>query len=67
LYHPLPILYVTAVIGDPTKEKKNNYNCPCFTTKRRGGLTFIAALGLRTEEPAQKWTLRGVGLLCSKD
>jgi dynein heavy chain len=67
LYHALPVLFVTAVLGDSGKEKKNTYNCPVYTTKRRGGLTFIAALGLRSEDTQMKWILRGVGLLCSKD
>jgi dynein heavy chain len=43
------------------------YACPLYKTPKRTGLNFVTSIELRTEEHPNKWVLRGVCLLCSKD
>lgn len=40
---------------------------PLYKGPGRTGLRYVDALQLRTDQPASKWTLRGVCVLCSKD
>jgi dynein heavy chain, axonemal len=69
LFAALPVLHVSAVQAvdkktDPTK----TYECPCYTILSRTGLNYIVTLELRTEpDPPQKWIMRGVAVVCSKD
>ena len=66
LFAPLPVLYVTGVLG---KDKKTEgvYACPTYRVKLRKAPNFITTFDVRTEDPKSKWILRGVGLLCSID
>lgn len=66
LFSPLPVLHVTGVQASQ-KKSSGVFAAPCYTIKRRTGLNFITTLDLRTDEPVQKWILRGVALLCSID
>jgi len=66
LYHPLPVLYVTGVQARD-KKKSGVYEAPTYRVKLRKGLNFITTFALRTEDPASKWVMRGVALLCSID
>eukprot|EP00879_Flechtneria_rotunda_P023748 GHRR01025141.1.p1 GENE.GHRR01025141.1~~GHRR01025141.1.p1 ORF type:complete len:364 (+),score=99.40 GHRR01025141.1:346-1437(+) len=66
LYHPLPVLYVTGVQAKDRK-KTGIYEAPCYRVRARRGNNFISTFSLRTEDPKEKWTLRGVALLCSID
>mgnify|MGYP003328723950 CR=1 FL=1 len=57
-------------VGGPlwAAEKKADaysYACPCYANPKRGGLNFIFTVDLRSEDPPQKWILRGVALLAS--
>mmetsp|Transcript_2907 Transcript_2907/g.5212 ORF Transcript_2907/g.5212 Transcript_2907/m.5212 type:complete len:2119 (-) Transcript_2907:878-7234(-) len=67
LFTPLPLLYVTAVTAQDKKKDVVTYQCPVYKIPRRTDLNYIFDVDLRTEEPPQKWILRGVSLLCSKD
>jgi dynein heavy chain len=66
LFHGIPVLLVTAVLATD-KVDKNHYLCPVYRNKRRTGLNFICSVRVRSEDPAMKWILRGVSLLCTKD
>jgi len=66
LFHALPVLFVTGVQQKDVK-KDGIYDCPTYRVKKRTGLNFITTFQLRTEDPKQKWIMRGVGLLCSVD
>jgi len=66
LYNPLPVLHVTGVQAKD-KVKKDIFECPTYRIKRRTGQYFITTFPIRTEDPKNKWILRGVALLCSKD
>jgi len=67
LFAPLPVLLVTGQLSSERKADSYSYSCPTYKNKTRRGLNFIVAVDLRSEEPPQKWILRGVCLLCSKD
>jgi len=67
LFAPLPVLLVTGQLSTEKKADSFSYSSPCYTNKTRRGLNFVFAVDLRSEEPPQKWTLRGVCLLCTKD
>jgi len=67
LFAPLPVLLVTGQLSTEKKADSFSYSAPCYTNKTRRGLNFVFAVDLRSEEPPQKWTLRGVCLLCTKD
>merc|ERR1711988_1578621 len=43
----------------------NQYMCPCYTIPRRTGLNFVFVANIKTEDPAQKWVLRGTALMCA--
>ncbi|KAK9794950.1 hypothetical protein WJX73_010224 [Symbiochloris irregularis] len=66
LFNPLPVLYVTGVQAKDVK-KAGTFDCPVYRVKQRTGLNFITTFQLRTDEEPSKWTMRGVGLLCSVD
>merc|ERR1719478_450385 len=67
LFAPLPVLLVTGQLSTEKKADSYSYSAPCYRNKSRRGLNFIFPVDLRSEEPPQKWILRGVCLLCSKD
>ena len=67
LFAPLPVLLVTGQLQSERKLDAYSYSAPCYKNKTRRGLNFIFPVDLRSEEPPQKWILRGVCLLCSKD
>ena len=67
LFAPLPVLLVTGQLSSEKKNDSYSYSAPTYKNKTRRGLNFIFAVDLRSEEPPQKWILRGVCLLCSKD
>jgi dynein heavy chain len=64
---PLPVLFVTGVQAKDKKKGDHNFLAPTYRVKKRTGLNFIDKFELRTEDPPTKWTLRGVGLLCTID
>jgi len=66
LFTPLPVLYVTGVLGRD-KKKDGNFAAPCYRIKKRTGLNHIAEFDVRTEDPSSKWIFRGVALLCTTD
>mmetsp|Transcript_22862 Transcript_22862/g.57026 ORF Transcript_22862/g.57026 Transcript_22862/m.57026 type:complete len:4419 (+) Transcript_22862:2-13258(+) len=68
LFAPLPVLLISACLQTARKiDPNHNYICPMYKNPTRTGLNFITPVDLRTEEPPNKWTLRGVCLLTSKD
>ena len=67
LYAPLPVLLVTGVLLSEKKTDAYSYTCPCYKNPQRGGKNFIFAVDLASGDPPQKWTLRGVALLASKE
>jgi len=67
LFAPLPVLLVTGQLSSEKKADAYSYSAPCYKNKTRRGLNFIFAVDLRSEEPPQKWILRGVCLLCTKE
>ena len=69
LYAALPVLHVTGKLAKDakTEDKYEPYEAPTYRVKNRTGLNFIATFALRTEDPKEKWIMRGVALLCSVD
>ena len=65
LFAALPVLLVTGVLASDKKSDMYAYSCPCYKNPKRGGLNFVFAVDLRSEDPPQKWILRGVSLLAS--
>jgi dynein heavy chain len=66
LFTPLPVLYVTGV-QQKDRKSQNTFETPTYRVKSRTGQHFITTFPLRTEDPASKWIMRGVALLCSVD
>jgi dynein heavy chain len=68
LFAPLPVLWITGVLAGTGKDKKTMYyTSPCYMAPKRTGLNFITSIDLRTEDPPNKWILRGVCLLTTTD
>jgi len=67
LFAPLPVLLVTGQLASEKKLDAYSYSAPTYKNKTRRGLNFVFPVDLRSEDPPQKWVLRGVCLLCSKD
>ncbi len=65
LYAPLPVVHISAVQAQ--RRSVGVYHAPCYRTKARTGLRYIDSLALRTDQPASKWVLRGVAVLCTTD
>ena len=65
LFTLLPVLHVTA-INSSTPPDPRAYVCPVYRIPKRTDLNYIFDVYLRTDEPADKWVLRGVCLLCSR-
>ncbi|XP_028289911.1 dynein heavy chain 5, axonemal [Gouania willdenowi] len=69
LFTPLPVVHVYA-ISSVTESKRpaggalSLYSCPVYKKPRRTDLNFIFSLQLRSVQPTEHWTLRGVALLC---
>lgn len=71
LFTPLPVLMVGATTNEQAKKiyaKGVYYDCPCYTTPKRTGRNYVFCVKLPAgDKTAERWTLRGVALLCSKD
>ena len=61
LFVPMPVIHLTAVSGGNPSSR--NYLAPVYRTPGRKDLIFTVEL--RTDEPPQRWTLRGV-CLCTR-
>jgi len=67
LFAPLPVILISACLQSAKKnDPKHTYVCPLYKNPKRTGLNFITPVDLRTEEDTDKWTMRGVCLLCSE-
>jgi dynein heavy chain len=65
LFSPLNVVWVSAT--NTARAKDNSiYVCPCYKVPRRTGLNYIFDIDLSTRDIPDKWILRGVALLCSK-
>ncbi|XP_062377845.1 dynein axonemal heavy chain 5 [Sardina pilchardus] len=69
LFTPLPVVHVYAISSTSPPDSKRApavslYPCPVYKKPQRTDLTFIFSLLLRTSQPSEHWTLRGVALLC---
>jgi dynein heavy chain len=63
LYTSLPIIHLYA--NNSTEERdKRLYQCPIYRKPRRTDLEYVAMVELRTNTAPEKWTMRGVALLC---
>jgi len=67
IHSQLPVLHVTGVLAADKKTDAYSYVCPCYKNPGRGALNFIFPVDLPSGDPPQKWVLRGVSLLASKD
>merc|ERR1712070_821790 len=68
LYCPIPLMFVTAVDKkEAARYGHNQYICPTYTIPSKTGLNFVFEANIRTEDPPQKWIMRGTALMCSKD
>merc|ERR1712054_217420 len=68
LYCPIPCMYVTAIDKkEAGRYLHNQYMCPVYTIPAKTGLNYVFTANVKTEEPAQKWVLRGTALMCAKD
>ena len=66
LYAGLPILHISAS-AEKRKTKDIIFECPVYRAPKRTGLNFVTGVDLKSEDPAQKWVLRGVALLTVTD
>ena len=69
LFTSMPVVHVYAInTASPSKDDKkgsmNLFQCPVYKKPRRTDLTFVFRLLLRTVQPPEHWTLRGVAILC---
>ncbi|XP_076014466.1 dynein axonemal heavy chain 5 [Genypterus blacodes] len=73
LFTLLPVVHVFAVSSCNVADNKRQpggsgsvslYSCPVYKKPRRTDLNFVVSLQLRTIQPVEHWTLRGVALLC---
>ena len=64
LFSPLPVVKVTAVNIQVAPDRRK-YVCPVYRLPRRTALHYVFDITLPTEDPAEKWTLRGVAALLS--
>jgi len=69
LFTAMPVVHVYAIntAGSSKDEKKqaiNLFHCPVYKKPRRTDLTYIFPLLLRSVQPPEHWTLRGVAILC---
>ena len=70
LFSPLPVLYVTAVTNEKSRQilrQGSYYGCPVYTVPKRTDLAYVFVVNLRAGKDPNHWVLRGVALLCSKD
>merc|ERR1712086_735192 len=67
LYSGLPVLHVTGVLAAEKKTDMYSYSCPCYKNPQRGANNFVFSVDLPSGDVPQKWVLRGVPLLASKD
>jgi dynein heavy chain len=63
LYVPLPVLHMSAINSTAERDKRN-YECPIYRKPRRTDLEYVTMVELKTNTNPEKWTLRGVALLC---
>ncbi|CAI5671733.1 unnamed protein product [Oreochromis niloticus] len=72
LFTPLPVVHVFAVSSANMADSKRPpggggavslYSCPVYKKPRRTDPNFIFSLQLRSVQPPERWTLRGVALL----
>lgn len=63
----LPVLYICVLQKSAKKYDYQVYECPCYARKKRGIQNFIFTADLKTEELANRWILRGVALVCSRE
>eukprot|EP00698_Gefionella_okellyi_P008566 TRINITY_DN2129_c0_g2_i1.p1 TRINITY_DN2129_c0_g2~~TRINITY_DN2129_c0_g2_i1.p1 ORF type:complete len:4490 (+),score=1324.74 TRINITY_DN2129_c0_g2_i1:457-13926(+) len=66
LFDPMPIVHVTAVSTQTALDSARFYVCPVYRLPRRTDLNYIFDVTLKTDEPPEKWVLRGVALLTSR-
>ena len=69
---PKLVLATTFKGGTEQQQSDQNKNegpyvCPCYANARRNSKTFLMTVNLKTDDPAHKWILRGVALLCTRD
>ncbi|XP_076808265.1 dynein axonemal heavy chain 5-like [Clavelina lepadiformis] len=69
LFTTMPVVHVYAInTAAPSKDDKkgamNLFHCPVYKKPRRTDLTYVFPLLLRTVQPPEHWTLRGVAILC---
>lgn len=57
----MPVIFAKAIPTD-RQETKHTYECPVYTTKRRGP-HYIWTFRLQSKEKTAKWVLAGVALL----
>lgn len=63
LYTTLPIIWLYAVNSTEERDKRQ-YQCPIYRKPRRTDLEYVAMVELKTNQAPEKWTMRGVALLC---
>ncbi|XP_063774922.1 dynein axonemal heavy chain 8 [Pseudophryne corroboree] len=64
LYTMLPVVHIFAV-NAPSVKRPMLYKCPVYKSPVRTDVTYVTVIYLRTSQPADHWTLRGVALLCN--
>ena len=79
LYTAMPVLFIRAETNDVVKtyytsgpqKEYNWYQCPVYTRPKRSDQSLIKhfkiALRSHRADPPEKWVLRGVALLCSRE
>eukprot|EP00049_Salpingoeca_infusionum_P010530 m.182232 g.182232 ORF g.182232 m.182232 type:complete len:2544 (-) comp14667_c0_seq7:2478-10109(-) len=63
LYTALPIVHLSAINSTADRDKRQ-YECPVYRKPRRTDLEYVTMLDLKTNVAPEKWTMRGVALLC---
>ena len=68
LFFPMPVVHIGAALSSEKKLDGKVYECPCYKIPSRTGLNYVFTLELRTNpDRPEKWILRGVAVLCSKE
>jgi dynein heavy chain len=63
LYTALPVVHLSAINSTADRDKRQ-YECPVYRKKRRTDLEYVTMLDLKTNVNPDRWTMRGVALLC---
>merc|ERR1711871_446366 len=73
LYPKMPVIQMRAILADK-EDTRGIYRCPVYKQTERAtpgyhtpGSGYLFMMQLKTKQPAAKWTMAGVAMLCALD